>query len=99
MFPVDEHYRIRDSFSQALLSGMASLDLAGERVDGSRIWMNVRLIAVHDHKMRFVGHHCLIQDRTYERDLEEQVARLEAAASPTGRILTVLDSRHAMTRG
>jgi hypothetical protein len=31
------------------------------------------LVAVHDHKMRFVGHHCLIADRTRERLLEEQL--------------------------
>ncbi len=90
MFPAAEHYRIRDSFSQALLSGMASLDVAGTRLDGSDVWINVRLIAVHDHKMRFVGHHCLIEDHTRERALEEQLAKLEAAGSPAGRIHSAL---------
>ena len=98
MFPPEEHYRIRDAFSQSLLSGMASLDVPGVRADGSRVWMNMRLIAVHDHKMRFVGHHCLIEDQTRERELEQELAALKAAGSPTGRIHIALNSMHSAGR-
>jgi PAS domain S-box-containing protein len=95
MFPMEEHTRLRNAFSQALLSGMSSLDAAGVRVDGSLVWANVRLIAVHDHKMRFVGHHCLVEDHTRERELEARMERMIAAASPAGRIHSVLDHVHA----
>jgi hypothetical protein len=30
-------------------------------------------VAVHDHRMRFAGHHCLIEDRTRLHELERQV--------------------------
>ncbi len=97
MFPSEEHYRIREAFSQTLLSGMATLDAPGVRLDGSRVWINVRLVAVHDHKMRFAGAHCLIEDHTRERELEEQLARLNPATA-TGRIHLALDAKHAATR-
>jgi len=34
------------------------------------------MVAIHDHKMRFVGHHCLVVDRTRERMLEARVKDL-----------------------
>jgi len=36
----------------------------------------VLLVAVHDHKMRYVGHHCLVEDCTQERLLADQVREL-----------------------
>jgi PAS domain-containing protein len=30
-------------------------------------------VAVHDHRMRFVGHHCLIENRTREHLLEQRL--------------------------
>lgn len=92
MFPAEEHHRLRDAFSQALLGGMSSLDVAGARLDGSRVWANVRLIAVHNHKLRFVGHHCLIEDRTRERELEERLARCDPGTT-TGRIHAALATK------
>jgi PAS domain S-box-containing protein len=97
LFPPEEHYRIQEAFSQSLLSKMSSLDAEGVRFDGTRVWMNVRLIAVHDHKMRFVGHHCLIVDRSRERELEEQLAKY-APRTTTGRIHAALDTRRAATK-
>src|SRR5579871_1708885 len=60
MFPPEEHARVKDAFAQTLLAGVTTFDVRGSRPDGSLIWLNVRLVAVHDHKMRFVGHHCLV---------------------------------------
>lgn len=80
MFPAEEHDRIRDHYSQMLLMGAIVFDAPGERGDGSPLWLNVRLVPVHDHHMRFVGHHCLVDDRTQVRELEERLARLSARA-------------------
>jgi PAS domain S-box-containing protein len=76
MFPPAEHNRIREAFSQTLLSGISSLDAPGLRMDGTESWMNVRLVAIHDHNMRFIGHHCLVEDRSRERELEERIREL-----------------------
>ncbi len=34
------------------------------------------MVAIHDYKMRFVGHHCLVADRSREKALEQQIAEL-----------------------
>lgn len=81
MFPADEHDRVKESYSQMLLLGVYSWDCPGQRLDGSRAWLNVKLVAAHDHKMRLVGHYCLIWDRTRERELEEKVRRIAGAAA------------------
>jgi|SRR5579883_1858690 len=70
MFPPREHTRMKEAFAQMLLMGVTTLDGVGSRPDGSNVWLNIRLVAVHDHNMRFVGHHCLIEDRTREHELE-----------------------------
>ncbi len=77
VFGVADHARVRESYSQMLLMGMTSLEAAGERSDGSLAWLNVRLVAVHDGQMRLVGHHCMIEDKTHERDLEQRLLALE----------------------
>lgn len=69
--------RARAAYSQMLLAGIDSLDCQGIRADGSLAWLNVRMVAVHDHHMRFAGYHCLIQDRTGTRELEERINALE----------------------
>jgi PAS domain S-box-containing protein len=96
MFPVEEHQRVRDLYSQMLLMGVCSWDGAGRRMDESHVWLNVKLVAAHDRKMRFVGHFCLVEDRTRERELEEKVVRLAgAAARPVSQKLEAIlnDSR------
>jgi PAS domain S-box-containing protein len=75
MFPVDERDRLLDAYCQMLLTGMTSVDAYGLRADGSFAWLNVRLVTMHDRRMRFVGHQCLILDRTQERLLEEQLRK------------------------
>jgi PAS domain S-box-containing protein len=84
IFAPAEGDRVKEAFSQMLLMGKASFEAQGLRANGSLSWFEVLLVAVHDHKMRFVGHHCIAEDRTRERDLKEQVEQLtqtsEAAA-------------------
>ena len=79
LFPSRERARVKEVYSQMLLLGIASMDTDVERADGSLVWLNLVMVAVHDHKSRFVGHHCLTADRTYEKQLEEKVAELTEA--------------------
>jgi hypothetical protein len=88
LFPRAERARVKDSYTQMLLSGIASLDTQIERVDGLQHPVNLRLVAVHDHKMRLVGHHCMIQDESRPRSLEQQVLRLSEALAEAGFELT-----------
>jgi PAS domain S-box-containing protein len=67
MFPVEERPALEDKFSQMLLAGRASLEAPTRDSDGRETLRSVLIVAVHDHKMRFVGHHCII-----ERILEDQ---------------------------
>jgi PAS domain S-box-containing protein len=80
MFPAEEHDRIRNEYSQMLIMGTVVFDTPGECTDGSPLWLNVRLVPVHDGKMRYVGHHCMVEDRTHVRALEERLRKLSASA-------------------
>lgn len=80
MFPKMEHERAKEAYSQMLLSGKTQFDTYGQRSDGTYAWLNVLLVAVHDHKMRFVGHHCLVLDSTHTKILEDRVKELERDA-------------------
>src|SRR5579862_4473074 len=79
IFPLRERERIQEAYSQMLLLGKAALEARGWLTGGSSAELEVLLVAVHDHKMRYVGHHCLVADRTRERQLEEKVRQLSAA--------------------
>jgi hypothetical protein len=74
--PADRE-RIRESYSQMILGGMTSFEASVGRADGSSAWLNVRLVAVLDGKMRFLGHQCMTEDKTREHALEQQVRELE----------------------
>ena len=78
IFPKEERERVREVYSRMLLLGLTGFDTYGQRADGTFAWLNVLLVAVHDHKMRFVGHHCLVLDSTHTRLLEERLKELEA---------------------
>lgn len=78
LFPTQERDRVRLAYSQMLLSGRTELNTYGQRADGTFAWLSVLLVAVHDHKMRFVGHHCLVLDSTHTRLLEEKLKTLES---------------------
>jgi len=77
IFGPDDHDRVRDSYARMMLRGMISFEAMGQRSDGSLAWLDVRLVPVHDGHMRFVGHHCMISDKSRERELEQQVRDLE----------------------
>jgi PAS domain S-box-containing protein len=77
MFPKLEQERVKEAYSQMLLSGKTQFDTYGQRADGTYAWLNVLLVAVHDRKMRFVGHHCLVLDSTHAKILEDRVKELE----------------------
>jgi PAS domain S-box-containing protein len=81
IFAPAERDRARAAFSQMLLMGKATFEAHGLRANSTLCWFEVLLVAVHDHKMRFVGHHCIAEDRTRERGLKERVEQLTQSSS------------------
>jgi PAS domain S-box-containing protein len=81
LFAANDQSRVREAYSRMMLGGMVSFDAVGERADASLAWLNVRLVPVHDHLTRFVGHHCMIEDQTREHDLIDQVRVLNASVA------------------
>ncbi len=76
MFAQPDRSKIEEAYSQMLLLGKATLEVNGRRADGSYSGLEVLMVAIHDHKMRFEGHHCLVVDRTREKVLAAQVEKL-----------------------
>lgn len=81
IFPKQDRERARESYSRMLLIGVTEFNAHGQRYDGTLAWLNVKLVAVHDHKMRFVGHHCLVLDSTQTHLLEKRMEMLEEQRS------------------
>jgi PAS domain-containing protein len=79
MFPDQERLPVKEAYTFMLLAGIATLETRIERRDGVQRPVNLRLVAVHDHRLRLVGHHCLIQDESRERSLAQQVQILTEA--------------------
>ena len=77
IFALGERERVEQAYSQMLLMGRATLDTAALGRHGETR-CSVLVVAVHDHKMRFVGHHCILEDRTREHQLEERIRELTA---------------------
>jgi PAS domain-containing protein len=84
MFPANERGRVKEAYTQMLLSGIANLDTLIEPADGRHQPVHLRLVAVHDHKLRLVGHHCIMHDSTRERALEKQIKQLSLALAQAG---------------
>jgi PAS domain S-box-containing protein len=61
MFAESDRPRVEQVYSQMLLAGKASLSAATVDARGVESRREVLLVAVHDHKMRFMGHHCIIE--------------------------------------
>ena len=76
LFAAQDQERLKEAYSKMLLVGKATLEVEGRRMDGKHVGLDLLMVAIHNHKMRFVGHHCLVVDRTRERMLEAQVAEL-----------------------
>lgn len=78
MFPSKDLPRLEEVYSQALLMGKASIEIDVQRSDGSLAKADVLLVSIHDHKSRFIGHYCLMEDRTYVMELENLVQKFSA---------------------
>jgi hypothetical protein len=84
LFAARDLFHLEDAYSKMLLAGQANVEvdarnsLAGKRSIKARPTLELLLVAVHDHKMRFVGHHCLLADRTRERALEAEITELRS---------------------
>lgn len=76
LFAHQDRDKIQAAYSQMLLLGRAELEARGRRLDGGQSGLEVIMVAIHDYKMRFVGHHCLVVDRTREKMLEAAVEEL-----------------------
>ena len=76
LFAQQDRNKMQEAYSQMLLIGKATLDVDGRRADGSPSGLELLMVAIHDHKMRFEGHHCLVVDRTREKVLAAQVKEL-----------------------
>jgi PAS domain S-box-containing protein len=76
LFPEIERPAIQEAYRQALLMGRISLLATALRMDGTALYANLKLVAIHDHKTRFVGHYCLIEDCSRVLELEEQMRKL-----------------------
>ena len=76
LFASQDREKLTEAFSQMLLLGKYTVDVHGRRMDGTYAGLELLMVAIHDHKMRFVGHHCLVADRTREKLLEGQLAEL-----------------------
>ena len=88
MFPAHERPRVKEAYTQMLLAGIANVDTFIESADGGHQAVHLRLIALHDHKMRLVGHHCIIHNSSRERALEKQIRQLSRALAEVGYELT-----------
>ncbi len=56
--------------------GKISLEIKALRFDKTLAQVSVLLVSVHDHKSRFIGHYCLMEDLTQLTELEAHVQRL-----------------------
>jgi PAS domain S-box-containing protein len=96
LFAQQDRAKIQESYSQMLLLGKATVDVHGHRLDGSYSRLELLMVAIHDHKMRFVGHHCLVLDRTREKVLEAQLEELAKNLDPS--LLPTLNQRTSAAR-
>ena len=61
LFPRTERGEVEAKYSQMLLAGRSSLETSTVDSNHRETPHEVLLIAVHDHKMRFMGHHCIVE--------------------------------------
>lgn len=75
LFPEKLLPRIEQAYSEALLSGKASFQSEAQCMDGSHAQVGILLVCVHDHRSRFVGHYCLMEDQTRIAELEQELRK------------------------
>jgi PAS domain S-box-containing protein len=78
LFVPQENERLQEAYRQMLLLNNTNLGALGKRLDGTSARLEVRLVAVHDHNMRFVGHYCLVADHTKKHLREEEIRETPA---------------------
>jgi len=98
MFPASERPRVKEAFTQMLLAGIANVDTLIEPADGRHQPVHLRMVAVHDHKLRLVGHHCIIHDSSRERGLEKQIQQLSLALAHAGYELAPEETSNDLAR-
>jgi PAS domain S-box-containing protein len=81
MFAPKDRGKIETAYRQALLQGKISLEAEIGRADGTASNANVLIVTVHDHKSRLIGHYCLVEDRSREHELEQQLRQSSPAVA------------------
>jgi len=81
LFAESDQPRVEQVYSRMLLAGVASTNAATVDAWGIETEHEVRLVAVHDHKMRFMGHHCIIESLPRVSGDGRNAAHLGAARS------------------
>jgi PAS domain S-box-containing protein len=79
MFAKSDRAHLEEVYRQMLLGGIVSLTASTVDSRGSEIPREVTLVAVHDHKMRFVGHHCIVERIVDPEESHSRVSRTEFA--------------------
>jgi PAS domain S-box-containing protein len=82
VFARSERQRVEQVYSQMLLAGIASISAATVDARGVETQRNVLLVAVHDHKMRFMGHHCIVE-QIWDEGSDEPRIRVSGAEFAT----------------
>lgn len=76
LFIAADREGVREAYRQMLLSGRETVEARGTRSNGTLARFEVLLVPVYDRKTHFIGHHCVAEDRTTERELKERVDEL-----------------------
>lgn len=86
LFAESDRPRVEQVYSQMLLAGRASMNVATVDAGGVETAHEVRLVAVHDHRLRLMGHHCIVEPvsaRVPEASRQKSVRRIrESLDSP-----------------
>jgi PAS domain-containing protein len=82
IFPASERSRLEEAYRQMLLAGIASIDTVTLDVRGVATARSVVLVAVHDHRTRLAGHHCIIE-RCAREELRLKDVRSEDLQIPS----------------
>jgi len=72
LFTPGERPRVEAAYSQMLLAGKASLEANLVDANGRAKFCVLLMVAVHDHKTRLVGHHCIVHEPVCESAGEER---------------------------
>ncbi len=86
MFAESERPRAQQVYTETLLAARGSFHTLTIDVNGVETPREVRMAAAYDHKMRLMGHHCIIEpegpEASRQKALRSIRANLKAARSP-----------------